>query len=276
MKAALIIPVHNRRDTTLQCLANLKRVVPTNDFQVIVVDDGSDDGTGSAIRAEFPDVLIVEGDGNLFWGGAIRLGMRRALEATAEFLFWLNDDCLPERGTLERMLEFLEQHPKTICGASCYFRDTLEPVQTGFRGRTRVELSGRNLVEVQGLSGYCVGIPAEACDRVGLPNAKRLPHYAADTIYTLLLHRNGFRIVILPDAKAFLLDRPRPESFREQVRQSNLPRRQLIETLLLKKKSRYYLPGQFWYHYYKYGLFLGPLLFACKALGWLGVIVTRS
>jgi hypothetical protein len=33
-----------------------------------------------------------------------------------------------------------------------------------------------------------------------------LPHYAADTIYTLRLHRCGFRVLILPDAKAFLLD----------------------------------------------------------------------
>jgi GT2 family glycosyltransferase len=275
MKAALIIPVHNRRDVTLRCLAHLKRVVSTSDFQVVVVDDGSDDGTGPSIRSEFPHVLVVQGDGDLFWGGAIRLGMERAVEAGAQFLFWLNDDCFPERGTLERMLEFLEQHPKTICGASCYFRDTLEPVQTGFRGRNRVELSDRNLVEVQGLSGYCVGIPTDASRTVGLPNAARLPHYAADTIYTLRLHRGGFRIVILPDAKAFLLDRPKLASFREQVRETDLPKGQLMETLLFQKKSRYYLPGQFWYHYYKYGFFLGPLLFAGKALAWLGVIITR-
>jgi GT2 family glycosyltransferase len=67
-RVAAIVPVYNRRETTLQALRSLSRIDRTGvDFRIFIVDDGSTDGTAQAIEKEFPDVVIVHGDGNLHY-----------------------------------------------------------------------------------------------------------------------------------------------------------------------------------------------------------------
>jgi GT2 family glycosyltransferase len=268
MKAAIIIPVHNRREVTLRCLRHLKGLGLQENFRVVVVDDGSADGTSRAISAEFPEIVLLQGDGELYWTGAMLLGMQRSLKIDAKFLFWLNDDCLPEPGCLERMLEYLQMNPRSVCGASCFTEASLVPVKTAFRGRTDFSAFGNSVTEVQGLSGYCVGIPAQLCSEVGLPNAKRLPHYAGDTIYTLRAYRKGYRVVLLADAKACLLDKHDQSGFKERALASRDGRGEFIRKTFFEKKSMYYLRGQYWYHSYKYGFPVGAIYFLCKLLRW--------
>ncbi len=73
-----MIPVHNRKKLTRECLASLQNQ-DTKHFTVIVVDDGSTDGTSEMIRAEFPDTILLQGDGGLWWVGSINKGIRYAL-----------------------------------------------------------------------------------------------------------------------------------------------------------------------------------------------------
>lgn len=69
----IIIPVHNRKHFTRECLLSLRKQTFQN-FKVIVVNDGSSDGTGEMIEKEFSDVILLKGDGNLWWTGATNLG----------------------------------------------------------------------------------------------------------------------------------------------------------------------------------------------------------
>jgi len=69
----IIIPVHNRREVTLACLANLQQTGDLANFQVVVVDDGSTDGTAEAVRSSYPEVkclamAICGGQGRSLWG----------------------------------------------------------------------------------------------------------------------------------------------------------------------------------------------------------------
>ena len=74
----IIIPVHNRKEITLKCLDTLKQNGDLDKYYVIVIDDGSTDGTSEAIQSLYPDVIILTGDGNLWWTGAIKKGMEYA------------------------------------------------------------------------------------------------------------------------------------------------------------------------------------------------------
>ncbi|NEP20169.1 MAG: glycosyltransferase [Leptolyngbya sp. SIO4C1] len=74
----IIIPVHNRKTVTLRCLNHLAAINDLNNFQVLVVDDSSNDDTARAIRAQYPQVHLVIGSGDLWWTGAIKLGMEYA------------------------------------------------------------------------------------------------------------------------------------------------------------------------------------------------------
>jgi GT2 family glycosyltransferase len=68
--------VFNRQATTIACLRQLRMLCQEYeiDAQIVIVDDNSTDGTPLAIREEFPDVLLIEGVGELFWAGGMRLG----------------------------------------------------------------------------------------------------------------------------------------------------------------------------------------------------------
>jgi GT2 family glycosyltransferase len=74
----IIIPVHNRRETTRACLVNLGKLGLPADFLICVVHDGYTDGTTEMLAKEFPHVHSVMGNGNLYWGGGIAFGMEPA------------------------------------------------------------------------------------------------------------------------------------------------------------------------------------------------------
>ena len=97
----LVIPVHNRREMTLGCLECLEMDGVLAWAKVIVVDDGSTDGTGAAVRERFPTVVVLDGNGNLWWTGGIVMGMKEAMRRAARAIVWLNDDCRPKPGTME-------------------------------------------------------------------------------------------------------------------------------------------------------------------------------
>ncbi len=81
----------NGRDLTLDCLASLRRqTYPA--LQIVVVDNGSSDGSVAAIAAAFPTVIILEAGGNLGFCGGNNLGMEWALAHDADFVLLLNND----------------------------------------------------------------------------------------------------------------------------------------------------------------------------------------
>lgn len=93
-RIAVLMACYNRRVLTLRCLASL---APQPEFAasgLFLVDDGSTDGTGDAVRALFPDAHVIDGDGSLFWNGGMRLAWRTAKASGQPFDFylWLNDD----------------------------------------------------------------------------------------------------------------------------------------------------------------------------------------
>lgn len=93
---AVLMTCFNRRETTLNCLTSLyQQKIPQDVFvEVYLVDDGSTDGTEEAIRNHFPSVVIIKGNGNLFWGGGMRLAWKEAAKGNYHAYLWLNDDTL--------------------------------------------------------------------------------------------------------------------------------------------------------------------------------------
>lgn len=79
---AVLLTVHNRKEKTLRCLQNLfKQEIPADYLiDVYLTDDGCTDGTPEAIRAQYPQVHIIKGNGNLFWNR----GMYTAWEAATK------------------------------------------------------------------------------------------------------------------------------------------------------------------------------------------------
>src|SRR5262249_29145522 len=99
----IVIPVHNRKQYTLECLLSLRKQT-FHDYRIIVIDDGSTDGTKEMLASEFPEVIVIHGNGKLFWTAAINLGICRALEESAEWVMTLNNDTVASEHFLEKMM----------------------------------------------------------------------------------------------------------------------------------------------------------------------------
>ncbi len=103
MKIFVIILNWNGRKDTLSCLASLKAV--TTPYEVVVVDNGSNDGSVEAISHSFPSVHLIETGENLGYAEGNNVGIRYALENGADFLFILNNDTTVEPKILEAFLK---------------------------------------------------------------------------------------------------------------------------------------------------------------------------
>ena len=96
-RIATLITCHNRKDKTLSCLAALfQNILPEGyALDVYLVDDGSTDGTAHEVHEAFPQVNIIQGNGELYWNR----GMHKAWQVAAQshdydYYLWLNDDTL--------------------------------------------------------------------------------------------------------------------------------------------------------------------------------------
>lgn len=213
----IVIPVHNRRKLTRQCLMDLSAQT-YRQFRTIVVDDGSTDGTDEMIRQEFPDVIVIRGDGNLWWTEATNWGVRYAQEhptagTEEDFVLTLNDDTEVKPDYLQTLLDAYERHKPCLVGSPSV--DSDNPNKLEFAG-SRSELyfaGGRGLakdynhdyqelqrradhVESDSLPGRGTLIPMRVFDEVGLFDSKRFAHYMADIEFSVRAKKAGYRLIV--------------------------------------------------------------------------------
>jgi glycosyltransferase involved in cell wall biosynthesis/GT2 family glycosyltransferase len=199
----VVIPVHNRVAFTRDCLTALDRQT-VRGFHVIVVDDGSSDGTAEMVRAEFPSVRLLTGDGTLWWSGATNLAVAESRRCGATHVVTLNNDTNPPPDFIQNMLTAAAMMPSALIGAYAVDAVSGEPLYGGEWMRwltassknllfdTRRSL--RRLVETTHYPGRGLLIPVDVFDRIGLFDAVHFPQTAADYDFTHRARRAGYRI----------------------------------------------------------------------------------
>lgn len=202
----IVIPVHNRRAVTERCLSQLEGLGVSKWAQVLIVDDGSTDGTRELIAGQFSWAKVAHGDGNLWWAGAIRLGMASAIREGADAICWLNDDCLPDPGALEKLVH-LARSRRCVCGGVCRSVDNPDIAYGGgfMKGTWPAplrRLPADPLSEVDWLHGNMVVIPSDTWQRVGLPEGHWMRHNLADIAYTFKAHQHGIPVLLAREATA--------------------------------------------------------------------------
>ena len=83
MRIAAIITCHNRKEKTLVCLKSLFQIIQNID--VFLTDDGSTDGTSEAVKKIYPQVNIIQGDGNLFWSRGMYIAWKEAVKGGYDY-----------------------------------------------------------------------------------------------------------------------------------------------------------------------------------------------
>ena len=199
---SIIVPVHNRVALTLQCLDAVRRNTDGR-FEVIVVDNGSTDGTGEALRA-IPNVRVIAHTSNLAFAEGSNSG---AAAARARFLLFLNNDTIPGPDWLSAMRRCIDEDSSVaVVGSRLVFPDTGEIQHAG------IALNGDRLPYhpfkfssaddrrvavnryVDAVTGACLLTKKDIFDRCGGFDVRYLNGYE-DVDFCLRVRERGHRIL---------------------------------------------------------------------------------
>src|SRR5213080_2162859 len=136
MKLSIVIICWNDRKVIGDCLQSIIAGTHTTEFEVIVSDNGSTDGSVEWIRQSFPRVRVVENGANLRFSKANNVGIRAS---RGELVLILNPDTLIHDGALDTWVEFADRHPEVgafgcrVLNADGSYQEPARPFPTIWR-----------------------------------------------------------------------------------------------------------------------------------------------
>lgn len=107
---AIVVLNWNGKEDTLECLDSLKDLTYPN-HSIVVVDNGSTDGSANTISHAFPGATIIQNDSNLGYAGGNNVGIRHALEHGSDYILLLNNDTVVDRHLLDEFVRAAADHP---------------------------------------------------------------------------------------------------------------------------------------------------------------------
>lgn len=185
----ILIPIHNRWTETQQLLNCLEKQI-FKDFQVIVVDGGSKDGSGRKIKKRYPETVVIPAEDKMFTN-AINIGLKHILARAKrdDFVLFINQDCIVGKKYLEILVRTSLQNGRAIAGS-------VSP------GRGGIKIDWKNFTlhqswsKVDTLSTRGTLCPTEVIGKIGLFDEKNFPHYTSDYDFFLRAKKAGFKLVL--------------------------------------------------------------------------------
>ena len=215
---AILLPIHNGLDFTQKCLENLQNnfdnpEVNREDFTLIVIDDGSTDGSAQWIEKHYAKTVILKGDGTLWWSGGINKGIEYALNQpmTSHILMW-NNDIFIKSDYLFNLYNALIHYPdNTLIGSKIYFADDPSTIwvmggifnrKTGkkyIHGTLQTDSPKYNIpFQADWLTGMGTIVHRNVFEKIGLMDAQNFPQYHGDSDFTLRANLAGYKLLVLP------------------------------------------------------------------------------
>lgn len=215
---AIVVLTWNQCELTLDCLASLAALdYPSDWLQIVVVDNGSTDGTVQAIGSHFPDVSLLENDENLGYAGGNNVGIRYALAQGVDYVCVLNNDAVLAPDCVTMLVAEAERDKDIgIVGPKMYFS---EPNDMIFAAGSRINWSNGTLLhrgiwqredetgplydhavtDVDFIVGCCVLVRRQLLDTVGLLDTRYFLNFE-DVDWCVRAWEAGYRVRYTPKA----------------------------------------------------------------------------
>jgi GT2 family glycosyltransferase len=217
MDLSIIIVNWNTRDLLCQCLDSIARRVKGIEMEILVVDNGSTDGSVAAVREKFPGVRLIENPINM---GFARANNQAISLSSGEYLLLLNPDTQVRGGAIEKMVAFMNNQPKTgIAGAQLLNPDGTKQNCIANFPSLATELLNKSLlrwlfpekfpgketdyadpVEVDSVIGACMLVRREAVEQVGLLDEEYFL-FLEETDWCYRIKKAGWKIYHIPQAE---------------------------------------------------------------------------
>ena len=252
MTVHVLVPVFNRLELTKRVIDCLQAQKIGESVRVIVIDDGSTDGTPNFL-AKQTNITVLNGDGSLWWGGAIEVGLQHVLEdcQPTDWVLLVNNDTQFEANFIQGLLDTARANgPAAVGSAICdesipdqllsigavldtwrlKVRDKLE--------QTRLRDTAKGPHPVDALSGRGTLYPIAALRSAGTMKTAWLPHYLADYELALRVRNAGYKLLV-SEATAVLSENEYGNSYQPAG----------LRDKFFAVRSPYYLPAvlAFWW-----------------------------
>jgi len=215
-RLVVIVLNWNGYDDTAALLPTLARCrVPEGwSAHVLVVDNGSTDGSAERLCEAFPEIEVLALGENRMFAGGNNAGLTHALEHGADAMMLLNNDTEADPGLYGKLLLALEQDPRAGAAAPLiyhappgdliwYAGGTCAPAlgHSAHRGLREKDRGQYREIESTGyLTGCCLLAPREVWEKVGLLDP-RYYIYAEDADWSLRARTAGYRLLFVPTAR---------------------------------------------------------------------------
>ena len=217
---SIVLVCWNNKDYLAPCLNSLFGAGLHSSFDVLVVDNGSIDGSQAMLREKFPQVILIQNDDNLGLGKASNQGIEAS---NGKYVLLLNNDTIVNGSSIDAMVEFLEAHPETgaVGGRlinsdgsvqSCYynfstlFEEFLVATRLGehfWKGYPSI-ITESQVKAVDWLCSACLMLRRSALDQVGLLDENYFI-YGDEVDLQYRLKKAGWAIYFLPDSAHYPL-----------------------------------------------------------------------
>ena len=218
LKISIAFPIFNGLNYTKQSLKDLfddhKIEELDAEYSVVIVDDNSSDGSYKWIQENYPQVKMLKGTGDLWWGGGINKAVTYALdELKADYILWWNNDIIAEKGYFKNIPAILEKtDPKYVLGSKIFFYLKPEMIwsmggvfnpKTGKHGMIGTyDTDGpayQKPIECDWLPGMGTIIHKSVFEKIGLVDNKNFPQYHGDSDFTFRAKKAGFILQSRPE-----------------------------------------------------------------------------
>lgn len=214
-KVFVIVVNWNRASDTIECVRSLQDLAYSN-FEVVVVDNASVDGSVTALGVEFPDLAVVRNTKNLGYAEGNNVGVRYALSRDADYVLLLNNDTVVDKDLLHELVRVATSYPGAgLVGPKIY--DYGEPTTIWFAGASIDWSTGdsphlglgeydagqfNRVIAVDRLTGCAMMVGREVFERVGLFDPRYFLYYE-DVDLCVRAAKAGYKSYCVQTAKVW-------------------------------------------------------------------------
>jgi len=214
-KVSIIIIVYNNYTDTKECLESLANITYRN-YEVILVDNGSTDGSGEKLKQEYPQHTYIFNKNNLGFAGGVNSGIQYSMRKNSDYVFLLNNDTIVDKEFLEPLVSTAEKNPSTgIVGSKIYYYNSPKTVNFAggkidfWRGITPHIGSGEldrgqyeKPIEEDFQDGSAMLIKKEVINKIGLFDTTYFL-YSEEVDFCFRAQKAGYKILNVPQSKVW-------------------------------------------------------------------------